>query len=226
MASCEVRSNKAKIDLYYRPGSPPCRAVRLVAAALGIDLNLKLVDLHGGEHLKPEYLKLNPQHTIPTMVDEGFSLWESRAIMAYLVNKYGKNDSLYPKDPKARALVDQRLYFDFGTLSMSFTDYFYPMLFAGAPEDKSKYDKIAVGFDLLEIFLEGQKYVAGSQLTIADLALIVTVSNFELIKYDISKYKNVSRWATKIKEEATGYADCNGEGLKAFQELIDHLMKK
>ncbi|XP_074096238.1 glutathione S-transferase 1-1-like [Cotesia typhae] len=100
--------------------------------------------------------------------------------MAYLVNQYGKNDSLYPKDPKARALVDQRLYFDFGTLSMSFTDYFYPMLFAGAPEDKSKYDKIAVGFDLLEIFLEGQKYIAGSQLTIADLALIVTVSNFEV----------------------------------------------
>ncbi|KAJ8945992.1 hypothetical protein NQ318_017108 [Aromia moschata] len=112
------------IDFYYAPGSPPCRAVLLAAKAVGVELNLKLTDLMKGEHLTPKYLKLNPQHTVPTLDDNGFSLWESRAIMTYLQNQYGKDDSLYPKDPKKRAIVDQRLYFDLGTLYARYADYF------------------------------------------------------------------------------------------------------
>ncbi|WP_323677962.1 glutathione S-transferase N-terminal domain-containing protein, partial [Halorubellus sp. PRR65] len=69
------------IDFYYAPGSSPCRAVLLTAKAIGVDLNLKLMDLMKGEHLSPEFLKINPQHTIPTLVDNGLALSESRAIM-------------------------------------------------------------------------------------------------------------------------------------------------
>lgn len=47
------------IDLYQAPASPPCRAVRLAAAAVGVDLNLKLINFKDGEHLQPEYLKVN-----------------------------------------------------------------------------------------------------------------------------------------------------------------------
>ena len=46
------------IDLYQLPGSAPCRAVRLTAAAVGVELNLKECDLMKGDHLKPEYLKV------------------------------------------------------------------------------------------------------------------------------------------------------------------------
>jgi hypothetical protein len=47
----------------------------------------------------------------------------SRALMGYLVNQYGKDDSLYPTDPKKRAMVDQKLYFDAGTLQTRNDDY-------------------------------------------------------------------------------------------------------
>jgi len=45
-------------DLYYVPGSAPCRSVLLAARAVGLELNLKHTDLMKGEHLTPEFLKV------------------------------------------------------------------------------------------------------------------------------------------------------------------------
>lgn len=70
------------------------------------------LDLIKGEHLNEEYLKINPQHTIPTLVDDDFVLWDSHAIAIYLVEKYGKDDSLYPKNLETRSKINQRLFFD------------------------------------------------------------------------------------------------------------------
>jgi len=214
------------IDLYYVPGSAPCRYVRLVAAALGVDLNLKLTNLMAKEQLKPEFLKMNPQHTVPTMDDNGFYLWESRAICTYLCEKYGKNDSLYPKEPKQRALINQRLYFDMGTMYQAFADYYYPQIFAGAPADPAKLEKCNEALGYLETFLEGQNYVAGNSLTVADLVLATSVSNFTIVDFDLSKFKNVSKWLSKIAKEAPKYNETNGEGLKAFKALMEQLKKK
>ncbi|CAH2085189.1 unnamed protein product [Euphydryas editha] len=214
------------VDLYYVPGSAPCRAVLLTARALNLNLNLKLVDLHHGEHLKPEYLKINPQHTVPTLVDDGYPIYESRAIITYLVNKYGKGSALYPEEPKARALVDQRLYFDIGTLYQRFSDYFYPQVFGNAPADKDKLAKVEDALQLLDTFLEGQKYVAGPNLTVADLSIIAGVSSFEASDIDFKKYANVKRWYETVKSTAPGYQEANEKGLDAFKALVNSILKK
>lgn len=63
---------------------------------------------------------MNPQGTVPLLQDKDYYLWDSHAISGYLVHEYGKSDTLYPKDSKKRAMVDQRLHFDTGILYPEF----------------------------------------------------------------------------------------------------------
>lgn len=100
------------LQLYYTAGSPPSRAVLQTIRILGLDVEVKNLDLMKGENKTPEYLKINPMHQIPALVDGDFIVTESRAIMTYLVNSRKPGSDLYPSDPKKRALIDQRLYFD------------------------------------------------------------------------------------------------------------------
>lgn len=102
----------SKPTLYFTPGSPPARAVLLLCRELGIDVEVKTLDLLNGEHLKEEFLKLNPAHEVPTWVEGDFVLTESRAILAYIVNSRKPGSTLYPTEAKARAVVDQRLNYD------------------------------------------------------------------------------------------------------------------
>lgn len=70
----------------------------------------------------------------------------------------------------------------------------YPIIFAGAPQDPAKLEKINEAMKFLDIFLEGEKYVAGDNLTVADLTIVATVSTLEVVGYDLTPYKNVSRF--------------------------------
>lgn len=127
--------------------------------------------------------------------------------MSYLVNRYGKDDRYYPKDPVKRALVDQRMQFDLGTLYHCFGDYYYPQILEKSPADPEKYKKMVEAFDFLEKFLEGSKFAAGEELTIADFTLMTTVSSMVDggAYWCLKKYPNVQRWYEDCKVTIPGY---------------------
>lgn len=234
------------LDFYMLLGSAPCSIVQMTAKAVGVDLNLKVVDLFTGEHLKPEYLKvsiallkmktfstvysncrrvslifqINPQHVVPTLVtEEGVSLWESRSIAVYLIEKYGKDDSLYPKDPLKRAIVNQRLYFDLGTLYQRLMERYYPSMF---PEFKGRVIpdadenlKTAVGF--LNTFLDQNEFAAGNSYTVADISLLATIVTLKAADFDISPFPNVVAWYDRCKPLTPGW-DINIEHGAEFKK--------
>lgn len=188
--------------------------------ALKLKVNLKPTNIMAKEHLKPEFLKINPQHTIPTLVDNNFSIWESRAICAYLVEKYGRNDSLYPKDPKVRAVVNQRLYFDLGTISPPYYDYYFAS-FMGKEPNPERLKKVEESVELLDKFLEPTGFVAETKkLTIADLVLFSTVTTIEAFDFDFTPYPQVQKWLELMKETAPG-RDQNHEGIELMKPYFN-----
>ncbi|XP_050071110.1 glutathione S-transferase 1-like [Anopheles maculipalpis] len=210
------------MDLYHLPLSAPCQAVRLVAKALGLHLNLKELDLFTDEQLKPEFLKINPQHVIPTLVDNNFVLWESRAIVTYLCEKYGKNDGLYPKDPKKRAMVNQRLFFDMGTLYQRFSQAYYPVMMEGKELNPENLVKLDEAFEFLENFLDKTTFAAGDKLTVADFSLLASITTIHVITgYDLTKYPNIHRWYEQVKESVAGHEEICVEGAKNFAEKFN-----
>ncbi|XP_054725707.1 glutathione S-transferase D1-like [Anastrepha obliqua] len=212
------------MDFYYLPGSAPCRAVLMTAQCVGIDLNKKLLNLSAGEHLKPEFLKFNPQHTIPTLVDNDFAVWESRAIMIYLVEQYAKTDSLYSKNPETRALINQRLYFDMN-LYMEFGQYFYPAVMKKTPFDPQQLKKLEAQLEVLNTLLAGNGFAVGNSLTLADLSLLATISTLDVSSFakganiDVKKYANIKKWYENMKAVTPGYKE-NYEGCLEFKKFF------
>ena len=100
------------LEFYHGHGSPYSWRVWLALEHKGIAYELKLLSFAAGDTKKPEFVALNPRHQVPTIVDDGFALWESTAILEYLEERFpareaGKN--LFPGDLKGRARVRRQV---------------------------------------------------------------------------------------------------------------------
>ncbi|XP_030375565.1 glutathione S-transferase 1 [Scaptodrosophila lebanonensis] len=213
-----------KLVLYGLEPSPPVRACKLTLHALGLQYEYKLINLLAGEHKTREYMVKNPQHTVPMLEDGDKSIWDSHAICAYLVRKYGKDDSLYPKDFYRRAVVDQRLHFESGVLFQGcLRNIALPIFYQNVTEvPRSKIDAIYEAYGFLESFLVAQ-YLTGTSVTIADFSVVSTVSSLVgLAPIEQKRYPKLQAWLERMAH-LPDYQTINGNGA---QMLIDMFSAK
>ena len=93
---------------FYTAPTPNGWKVAMTLEEMGLDYQLHMVNLSGGEQQEASYLAINPNGRIPAIVDDGFPVFESGAIMLYLAEKTGE---LIPRDIKGRSEVVQWLMF-------------------------------------------------------------------------------------------------------------------
>uniref|UniRef100_A0A182IKS8 glutathione transferase n=1 Tax=Anopheles atroparvus TaxID=41427 RepID=A0A182IKS8_ANOAO len=213
----------SNIKLYTAKLSPPGRAVELTANLLDIPLDIVPIDLLAGDHRKDEFLKLNPQHTIPVIDDGGVIIRDSHAIIIYLVQKYGKRQALYPDDPITRAKINAALHFDSGVLFSRLRFYFEPILYGGSSEvPQHKIEYMKKGYELLDGALTDD-YIVGNEMTLADISCIATVDTMDVFfPMDRSKYPKLVAWMERMSR-MPDYDRLNREGSLEFAEICESL---
>ncbi|KAJ6635737.1 Glutathione S-transferase 1 [Pseudolycoriella hygida] len=191
----------SKPILYEMDITPGSRAVKMVARVIGLNLDIVAIDLFAGEHLTEAFIKMNPQHTVPTLNDNGNIIWESSVICTYLIDKYAKNDELYPKDLYERAKCNQRLHFSDGILYQRLRNCSM-CIYAGGTEVPDKDIKnIQDAYELMETFLATDSYLVGDRLTVADLCAIGLIGSTHELYAPVTanKYPKLLNWFDRMK---------------------------
>ena len=196
----------------------------MIAAQIGLPLELKYINLDTGEQRSPEFKRINPQQVVPTIVEDDFVLWESRAILKYLVLKYAPNSSLYPQDLKKRAKIDQIMDFDIGTLYTSLGKFLVPILYGKAPDAEGE-RQFRNNLPILEDLLV-HDYVCGSELTIADISIVAGLSFADTVLFDFSPWPKIIRWKERLREKIVNYAEINDEVMKGFIQYMKDKMEQ
>ncbi len=188
--------------LYHHPYSQHARRVVALLEAAGLGYELRNVAMEKDEHLSPEYLAINPNHQVPTLIDGGLKIHESNAILRYLCAKHGLKD-WYPDDLKARAAVEQWLDWNQCRLSPAVVDIVLNKVFLADQGDpaaiKRGEEKLAELSPILDAGLTGRNFLAGAKPTVADLSVASNITQLGLAE-TTPQEPNVKSWYRRVCE--------------------------
>ncbi len=189
------------IDFYTAP-TPNGHKISIALEEMQLPYNLIPVDISKGEQKQPEYLKLNPNGRIPTIVDrdnDNFVVFESGAILVYLGEKSGQ---FYPQDPKRRSQVLQWLMFQMGGVGpmMGQANVFYRYFPEKIQPAIDRYQKeVKRLLTVLDGHLADHEYLA-DDYSIADMANWAWVRTHDWSGVAIDDLPHLQRWVQAIAD--------------------------
>jgi len=200
-----------KFILYHYNVTPGSRACRVLLRHLDTDYSEVSVDLKAKEQLEQDFLKMNPDHCVPTLkvvntkVEEDWHLWESRCILRYICEQCD-GDELLGDSLKQQMLVDRWLYWDLATYYPKMSAVFYPKVLDKKEPKEEDINALKEKLQYLDDYLGKDKrggdvvFLAGDNPTIADLSLGMLVEQTRLV-LDTDNYKHVEKWMDELAEE-------------------------
>lgn len=180
------------------------------AAELGLEF--ERTDLGGpfGGNDQPDYLALNPNGTVPTLIDGDYTLWESNSVLRYLAAVHGAG-TLWPTDPKVRGDAERWMDWQIATLSPAMVVVFRGLV-RTPPEKRdmkaieAARDRLSGMFAILDGALEGRGFVTGDRLTIGDIPVGIATYRWFNMPIEREDHANLKRWYDRLCERP-GYQE-------------------
>lgn len=191
------------LKIWGRINSVNVKKALWAAEELGLKYERIDAGMQYGVNKTPEYLKVNPTGLVPTIDDDGFTLWESHTIVRYLAAKHGAG-TLWPTDPKLRADAERWMDWAF-TFQSAMRNVFWGLI--RTPPEKRDLKAIEEGrkksAELLAIpesVLSEKPYIAGASFTMGDIPLGCEVQRWMRVPMARPVFPNVQAWFERLGE--------------------------
>ncbi|MFB0875688.1 MULTISPECIES: glutathione S-transferase family protein [unclassified Sphingobium] len=190
------------IDLYFWP-TPNGKKVTILLEEASIPYRIKPLNIVMGEQFDESYLALNPNHRMPTMVDNdplgggaAISVFESGAILMYLAEKSGQ---FWPQSTDKKYAVVQWLIWQMANMGPKIGEYNHFNRLGSEQGDQSyalrRFDDEANRlYGVLNYALHKHEFVAGAEYSIADMSVIPWAMNWKAHGQDLDVFPHVRRW--------------------------------
>jgi glutathione S-transferase len=194
------------IKLYGHPVSTCTRKVLTTMAENGTAHEFELVDLMKGEHKQAAHMARQPFGQVPSINDDGFTLFESRAICRYLNEK--ANGKLVPADARAKGVMEQWISVE----SSNFTPHAMKFVFHHIFKREQDAATLAAAeaamtntLSIMDAHLAKNPYFAGDQFSLADISFMPYVDYVLMTpaKDLVTKWPNVSAWWSKVSDRSS-----------------------
>jgi glutathione S-transferase len=194
------------MQLYHHPFSPSARRVLMVAEHLGIALDLVEINLASPDDRR-RIEELNDNSKIPVLVDGGFVLWESCAIMQYLADGT-PGQTIYPHDRAARADVNRWMFWTCQhfapALGVFGWENMWKKVVTGEDADPNELARgardVARAAAVLDKHLSTRRWLVGDAVTLADYAVVAPLMYKEQARLPLDDYPHLLAWFARVQE--------------------------
>ena len=177
-------------------------ARRVWIALLEKNLDFEVVDVQlNGDQFQSEYLTLNPFHHVPVLVDDGFTIIESLAILDYLEAKY-PTPALLPKTPQDLATVKMINLVNVNELSSALITIMRDNLEVEVEADKlaQAQKQAATVMKFYSEKLGDKEFFVAGQYTVADIVAGLSVHFLTEIGFSLAEYPSLQNWLTGLQQ--------------------------
>ena len=206
------------IQFYYNPLSPLARRVWIALLEKQIAFSPIVVNLQEGEQFKSDFLKINPFHHVPVIIDDGLRVLESMAILDYLECKY-RDRPLLTQDPEQLAKVRMAQM----VVNNELSSLVIPLI--AAPADSPKLAgtkrKIARILNFLSELLGEDAYFGGANLSIGDIVAGNAIILCGKLGFDLSQINSIDLWCDRLMQrEVWQKTQPNDEQVNVFKQTV------